>query len=84
MGAWTNEELRKMAGTDDLHIAPFRKDGVTYGTPIWVWSVVVDDGLYVRGYNGQNSSWYQAALWSGGTDGFCPVFCAERPGPPIG
>jgi hypothetical protein len=24
--------------------------------------VAVDDALYVRGYNGQNSSWYQAAL----------------------
>jgi hypothetical protein len=28
----------------------------------WIWSVVVDDGLYVRGYNGQQSRWYQAAL----------------------
>jgi hypothetical protein len=24
--------------------------------------VVVDDSLYVRGYNGQRSRWYQAAL----------------------
>jgi hypothetical protein len=24
--------------------------------------VVVDDCLYVRGYNGQKSSWYQAAI----------------------
>jgi hypothetical protein len=39
----------------------FRADGVTYGTPTWIWSVVVDDGLYVRGYNGQQSRWYQAA-----------------------
>jgi hypothetical protein len=23
---------------------------------------VIDDGLYVRGYNGQKSSWYQAAV----------------------
>jgi hypothetical protein len=26
------------------------------------WSVAVDDALYVRGYNGQNSRWYQAAV----------------------
>jgi hypothetical protein len=39
-----------------------RDDGVTYGTPTWIWSVVVDDGLYVRGYNGQQSRWYQAAM----------------------
>jgi hypothetical protein len=62
MGAWTNEELRKIAGTDDLHIAPFRDDGKTYGTPAWIWSVVVDDALYVRAYNGIKSRWYQAAL----------------------
>ena len=62
MGAWTNEELRKIAETDDLHIASFREDGVTYGTPTWIWSVTVGDALYVRGYSGQKSSWYQAAL----------------------
>ena len=45
-----------------MHIAPFREDGVTYGTPTWIWSVAVDDVLYVRGYNGQNSRWYQAAV----------------------
>jgi hypothetical protein len=62
MNAWLKTELRKIAETDDLHISPFRDDGKTYGTPTWIWSVVVDDGLYVRGYNGQKSSWYQAAL----------------------
>jgi hypothetical protein len=62
MTAWPKEELRKIAETDDLHIAPFREDGMTYGTPTWIWSVVVDDTLYVRGYNGQNSSWYKAAV----------------------
>lgn len=37
-------------------------DGSTYGTPTWIWSVVVDGALYVRAYNGAGSSWYQAAL----------------------
>jgi hypothetical protein len=63
MNAWSKDELRKIARTGDLHIAPFREDGKTYGTPTWIWSVVVDDALYVRAYNGQNSRWYQAALW---------------------
>jgi hypothetical protein len=61
MSSWSKEELRKIAETDDLHISPFRDDGVTYGTPTWIWSVVVDGNLYVRAYNGTNSSWYQAA-----------------------
>src|SRR5271163_1363123 len=59
---WSGDELRKIAETDDLHISPFREDGVTYGTPTWIWSVAVDDALYVRGYNGQQSRWYQAAV----------------------
>ena len=58
---WSKDELRKIVEADDLHIAPFRDDGVTYGTPTWIWSVAVDGSLYVRAYNGQNSRWYQAA-----------------------
>jgi len=62
MTTWPKDELRKIAEADDLHIAPFREDGVTYGTPTWIWSVAVGDALYVRAYNGQNSRWYQAAV----------------------
>jgi len=62
MFKWPKEELRKIAATDDLHIAPFREDGVTYGTLTWIWSVAVDDALYVRAYHGQKSRWYQAAM----------------------
>ena len=59
---WSNEELRNISEKDDLHISPSRDDGLTYGTPTWIWSVAVDDALYVRGYNGQKSRWYQAAV----------------------
>jgi len=52
---WKPEELRRIAETDDLHISPFREDGVTYGTPTWIWSVALNTALYVRAYNGQNS-----------------------------
>lgn len=62
MDTWVKDELDRIAHTDDLHISPFREDGVTYGTPTWIWSVVVDENLYVRAYNGENSRWYQAAL----------------------
>src|SRR6266480_2677569 len=62
MTTWSKDELRKIAEADDLHISPFREDGLTYGSPTWIWSVVVDDALYVRGYNGQNSRWYQSAI----------------------
>jgi hypothetical protein len=54
--------MRRIAEADDLHISPFREDGVTYGTPTWIWSVAVEDALYVRAYSGRRSSWYQAAV----------------------
>ncbi len=62
MTTWPKNELRKIGEADDLHISPFREDGMKYGTPTWIWSVVVDDALYVRGYNGRDSRWYQAAV----------------------
>ncbi len=60
--ALTKEEIVQIAQKDDFHIAPFREDGVTYGTPTWIWSVAVDGNLYVRAYNGTNSRWYRSAM----------------------
>lgn len=59
---WSDKQLDAFAQSDDLHIAPFRDDGVKTGTPTWIWSVVVDGGLYVRAYSGIGSRWYRAAL----------------------
>ena len=62
MSKWPQAEIEKIAGSDDLHVAPFREDGKTPGTLTWIWSVVVDGELYVRAYNGTASRWYQAVL----------------------
>ena len=62
MATWSTEELRKMLKPDDLHISPFRDDGVTYGIPTWIWFVAAGDALYVRAYSGQRSRWCQAAV----------------------
>jgi len=62
VASWSKDELHRIGETDDLHISPFREDGVTYGTPTWIWSVVVGDALYVRAYSGKESSWFQAAM----------------------
>src|SRR5882762_764893 len=59
---FTSDELTRIDRADDLHISPFRDDGVTYGTPTWIWEVVVADSLYVRAYSGRNSSWYKSAM----------------------
>ena len=65
MSTWNKEDLSNIIEEDDLHIAPFREDGETYGTPTWIWCVSVDEYLYVRAYNGPRSSWYQAAMQQG-------------------
>ena len=62
MNNWPQDELRRIAEMDDLHISPLREDDVTYGTPTWIWSAVVGDRLFVRAYNGQSSRWYKAAM----------------------
>lgn len=56
------EEIARMAEADDFHIAPLLEDGVTFDTPTWIWSVMVDRKLYVRAYHGTQSRWYQAAM----------------------
>lgn len=62
MKQFSSEELKQIDKADDLHISPYREDGKTYGTPTWIWEVVVDGDLYVRAYNGVYSQWYNAAL----------------------
>ncbi len=56
------KEVDAIAKKDDFHIAPYRSDGKTLGTPTWIWVVRVDDHLFVRAYHGTSSSWYQAAI----------------------
>ncbi|MFG6444641.1 DUF2255 family protein [Microbacterium sp. P07] len=62
MTSWSSENITRIAATDDLHIAPFRADGATYGTLTWIWSVVVDERLFVRAWNGTRSRWYRSAF----------------------
>ncbi|KZX22318.1 DUF2255 family protein [Rathayibacter tanaceti] len=65
MTSWPAADLDRIAAADDLHIAPFRADGTTLGTPTWIWSVVVEGRLFVRAWNGTRSRWYQAAIAQG-------------------
>jgi hypothetical protein len=62
MTAWTPQQLEKIRSTDDFHISPYRDDGTTPGTPTWIWSVVIDDDVYVRAYNGTASRWHRSAM----------------------
>jgi hypothetical protein len=59
---FSEDDLKKIDEADDLHISPFREDGKTYGTPTWIWAVVVNGDLYVRAYHGVHSKWYKSVL----------------------
>jgi hypothetical protein len=58
MTGWTSEELGKIEAADELEIASLRPDG-TMGSPRTIWSVRVDDELYVRSVNGRTSDWFR-------------------------
>ncbi|GAB6092071.1 DUF2255 family protein [Furfurilactobacillus curtus] len=58
---WTTTQLEAFKSLDDFHVAPFHEDMKTTGTPTYIWSVVVDDGLYIRAGYGQKSRWFAAA-----------------------
>ncbi|MDI9628272.1 MAG: DUF2255 family protein [Acidobacteriota bacterium] len=62
MATWPTDTIEKIAATDDLHIAPYHPDGKTTGTLTWIWSVVVDDRLFVRAWSGTRGKWYRSAL----------------------
>ncbi|MFD1417828.1 DUF2255 family protein [Companilactobacillus keshanensis] len=59
---WKKYQLDGFAKADDMRISPFYDDGKTYGTPTWIWSVVVDQQLFVRAWNGKRSRWYRSAI----------------------
>jgi hypothetical protein len=62
MTGWSIDELLKIVDTDGLKVSPLRTDGIIHGTPTWIWCVTVNGELFVRGYHGQASRWYQAAV----------------------
>jgi hypothetical protein len=64
MAAWTEAELRRIGGADELEIAPVRPDG-TRRAPRPIWVVRAGDDLYVRAAYGAGSGWHRIARASG-------------------
>ncbi len=74
MTAWTNDELNKIERSEELRIAPVRRDG-TLRKPVKIWVVRVGDDLYVRSVYGQTSGWFRGTqvrhagrIWAGGVE----------------
>ena len=60
MTGWTSDELARIGGSEELQIAPRRRDGSPRrSVPIWV--VRAGDDLYVRSWRGAAGSWYRTA-----------------------
>jgi hypothetical protein len=60
MTRWTTDELNTIGNAEELHIAPYRRDGTRRrSVPIWV--VRVGDDLYVRSWRGTSGRWYRGA-----------------------
>jgi hypothetical protein len=64
MGAWTDDELRRIAAAEELDIAPVRRNGeLRRSTPIWI--VRAGSDLYVRAAYMYGSGWHGVSRASG-------------------
>jgi hypothetical protein len=61
---WTNDDLTRIGGAEELKIASLRSDG-TLRPYVTIWVVRVGDDLYVRSAYGPNNPWFRRARASG-------------------
>jgi hypothetical protein len=59
-GRWSDEQLVDIGETDELRIAPLRRDG-TLQPPRIIWVVRHGDDVYVRSVNGPDGGWFRGA-----------------------
>ena len=64
MNGWTDDELARIAGADELDITSYRAEG-TIRPYTTIWVVRVGDDLYVRSWRGRSSQWFRRALRRG-------------------
>ncbi|HET6641719.1 MAG TPA: DUF2255 family protein [Gaiellaceae bacterium] len=58
MSTWTNDELDRIGGAEELAIASMRRDG-TLRKAVTIWVIRHGDDLYVRSVYGRGSSWFR-------------------------
>src|SRR5258708_5235410 len=58
MTTWTSDELSRIEATDQLQIAPIRRDG-TLRNPVPIWVVRHGDDFYVRSAYGRRAAWFR-------------------------
>ena len=58
MTTWRRDELNKIGTTEELEIAPLRRDG-TLRKRVTIWIVRVGDDLYIRSAYERRSAWFR-------------------------
>ena len=58
MTTWTDDDLARLGGAEEVQIAGVRRDG-SLRNPVIVWVVRVDDELYTRSVNGPDAAWFR-------------------------
>ena len=64
MTTWTEEELNRIGGAEELQLASRRADG-TQRPYVTMWVVRVGDDLFVRSAYGPSNPWFRRAKASG-------------------
>lgn len=58
MSGWNSDDLSRIGNTEEIQIASVRRDG-TFSNPTTIWTVRVDDDLYIRSIHGRDSIWFR-------------------------
>lgn len=64
MTAWTNDELARIGGAEELQVASLRDDG-TLRRYVTIWVVRAGQNLFIRSAFGPDNPWFRRALASG-------------------
>lgn len=61
MSTWTDDELSRIGGAEELEVASERADG-SLRPFVTIWTVRVGDDVYVRSAYGRDNGWFRRAL----------------------
>ena len=58
MTQWTDEQLERIGGAEEVRVESVGEDG-KLGKPVTIWAVRHGDAIYVRSVRGREGRWYR-------------------------